>query len=69
MLNVFVALALAADLPITDVTVFSDRARVTRTGSGAFNLSVGGLKNLATNSWAEVVYDGSAWYLAAYGTL
>lgn len=43
--------------------------RVTRTGSGAFNLSVGGLKNLATNSWAEVVYDGSAWYLAAYGTL
>lgn len=45
------------------------RFRVTRTGAGAFNLSVGGLKNLATNTWAEVVYNGSAWVLAAYGTL
>lgn len=45
------------------------RFRVTRTGSGAYNLSVGGLKNLTTNTWAEVVYDGSAWYLAAYGAL
>lgn len=43
--------------------------RVTRTGSGAFNLSVGGLKNLATAEWCEVVYNGSAWALAAYGTL
>lgn len=42
---------------------------VTRTGGGAFNLSLGGLKNLATNSWARVRYDGTAWYLAAYGTL
>ena len=45
------------------------RFRVTRTGGGAFNLSVGGLKLLATNGWAEVVHDGSAWTLAAYGTL
>ena len=29
----------------------------------------GGLKNLITNTWCEVVYDGAAWYLAAYGTL
>jgi hypothetical protein len=43
--------------------------RVTRTGSGAFNLSVGGLKNLATNGWCEVVYDGSAWRLAQFGSL
>jgi hypothetical protein len=45
------------------------RFKVTRTGAGAFNLSVGGLKNLATNTWAEVIYDGAAWYLAAYGAL
>lgn len=45
------------------------RFRVTRTGGGAFNLSLGGLKNLTTNTWAEVVYDGSAWYLAACGAL
>ncbi|WP_442580026.1 DUF2793 domain-containing protein [Mesorhizobium sp. ASY16-5R] len=45
------------------------RFRLTRTGGGAFNLSLGGLKNLATNTWAETVYDGSAWYLAAYGAL
>jgi hypothetical protein len=45
------------------------RFRVTRTGGGAFNLSVGGLKPLATNTWAEVVHDGTAWTLAAFGTL
>lgn len=43
--------------------------RITRTGGGAFNLSIGGLKNLATNTWAAVVYDGAAWYLAEYGAL
>ena len=42
---------------------------VTRTGAGAFNLDIGGLKNLIQNTWCEVVYDGSAWYLAAYGAL
>lgn len=45
------------------------RFRVTRTGGGAFNLSVGGLKSLVTNTWAEMVHDGSAWTLAAYGAL
>lgn len=43
--------------------------RVTRNGAGAFNLSVAGLKNLATNEWCEVVYNGTAWALAAYGAL
>lgn len=43
--------------------------RVTRTGAGAFNLSVAGLKNLAVGTWCEVVYNGSAWVLAAYGAL
>lgn len=47
------------------------KARFTRTGSGAFNLSIGGLKNLATNTWCEVTYDavGTAWFLSAYGAL
>lgn len=43
--------------------------KFTRTGSGAFNLSAGGLKNLITNSWCDVVFNGSAWVLTAYGTL
>lgn len=43
--------------------------RFTRTGSGAFNLSASGLKNLVTNSWCDVVFNGSAWVLTAYGTL
>jgi hypothetical protein len=45
------------------------KALFTRTGAGAFNLSIGGLKNLVTNTWCMIVYDGSAWYLAAYGAL
>lgn len=45
--------------------------RITRTGTGAFNLNVGTgpLKALITNTWGEFVYDGAAWYLAAYGAL
>lgn len=47
------------------------RFRITRTGGGAFTLDVGTgpLKSLATNTWGEFVYDGSAWYLAAHGML
>lgn len=43
--------------------------RFTRTGAGAFNLSIGGLKNLTTNTWCDVVYNGSAWVLTASGSL
>lgn len=43
--------------------------RFTRTGTGAFNLIIGGLKNLATNTWCDVVFNGSAWVLTAYGSL
>jgi hypothetical protein len=45
--------------------------RVTRTAAstGAFTLSVGGLKLLATGQWCDVVYNGSAWLLVAFGTL
>jgi len=48
------------------------RIRVIRTGGntgGPWTLSVGGLKNLAQNEWAEVEYTGSAWVLAAFGAL
>jgi hypothetical protein len=43
--------------------------RFTRTGGGAFTLSIGGLKSLATNTWCDVTFDGSAWYLSASGAL
>lgn len=42
---------------------------ITRTGAGAFNLDIGGLKSLVQNTWCVVKYDGSAWFLAAYGAL
>ena len=45
--------------------------KITRTSTGAFNLNVGTgpLKALAANTWCEVAFDGTAYYLAAYGTL
>lgn len=68
-----------------DTTLTADRAvtlsttnavsgayfRIVRTGGGAFNLNVGTgpLAALATGEWCEVVYDGSAWVLVAFGAL
>jgi hypothetical protein len=47
--------------------------RITRTAAstGAFNLNVGSgpLKALTPGTWCEVVYDGSAYALSAYGAL
>ena len=45
--------------------------RVVRTAAatGAFNLSVGGLKNLAAGEWADVHYNGSSFLLTAFGSL
>lgn len=43
--------------------------RFTRAGSGAFNLNIGALKALATNTWCDVIFNGTAWVLTAYGTL
>jgi hypothetical protein len=47
--------------------------RITRTAAstGAFNISVGGLKNLATGTWCDVTYDADNgdWYLSGYGAL
>lgn len=47
------------------------RFRISRHGGGAFNLNVGSgpLRALATGQWAEFVHDGSAWYVAAGGSL
>lgn len=63
---------LTADRAVTLSTtgaIKGARWRVTRTGSGAFNLNIGTgpLKELRQNMWAEFVYDGSAWYLAEHG--
>jgi hypothetical protein len=55
----------------TTGAISGDSFTITRTSGGAFNLNVGTgpLKALATNTWCTVTYDGSAWYLAAYGAL
>jgi hypothetical protein len=45
--------------------------KISRPAAGAFNLNVGSgpLKALAAGQWCEVVYDGSVWRLAAFGSL
>jgi hypothetical protein len=47
------------------------RFRVTRTAgaTGAFTLTVGGLKALSAGQWCDVEYTGSAWILSAFGSL
>lgn len=63
---------LTANRTITLATasaVAGDVFHVARSGGGAFTLSLGGLKALATGAWATVTYDGAAWYLSAAGTL
>jgi hypothetical protein len=64
--------ALTADRSVTfDTTdaAVGDVVRVTRTGSGAHNLDLGGLKNLTTDTWADLVFDGAALRLSGYGAL
>jgi hypothetical protein len=45
------------------------QARFIRTGADAFNLSIGGLKNLTTGTWCDAYYNGTSWVLTASGTL
>jgi hypothetical protein len=45
------------------------RFRVTRPATGAFTLTVGGLKALSAGQWCDVEYDGAAWQLSAFGSL
>lgn len=42
---------------------------ISRTGGGAFNLDIGGLKNLATGQWCVVVFNGTIWTLFQFGSL
>lgn len=49
-----------------------DRFRIVRAGSatGAYHLSVGALKSLASaGTWCEVEFDGASWVLTASGAL
>lgn len=52
----------------TSGAITGQRKRLTRTGGGAFNITFAG-KNVATGQWAEAVYNGTAWYLSAFGSL
>lgn len=66
------ATALTANRTVTLGTGFKGaKFRVTRTGLGAFTLDVGGLKTIpaGTAAFVDVQHDGTAWRLAAYGTL
>lgn len=65
---------MAADRAVTLTTTLAmpnDTWEITRTGGGAFNLNVGTgpLKALVQNTWCEVKFDGTAWYLSRYGAL
>lgn len=55
----------------TSTSYSGAKFRVVRAAAatGASTLSVGGLKNLAAGQWADVVFDGSAWVLTAFGSL
>jgi hypothetical protein len=41
----------------------------TTSATGAFNLDVGGVKNLAVGQWCEMMYGGAAWEVIAFGSL
>ncbi len=41
----------------------------TAAATGAFNVSVGGLKNLAVGQWCDVEFNNSAWFLSRFGSL
>ncbi len=68
---------LTADRAVTLSTTgakIGDRFRIVRgaAATGAFNLNVGTgpLKALASaGTWCDVEFDGSAWFLSAYGSL
>jgi hypothetical protein len=63
--------AITADRTVTLATAAPGTTfEFTRTGSGAFNWSIGGLKNLAENEWCRVTTkNGSEYFLAAFGSL
>jgi len=67
-------LTAARDMVLPAIGVIEgDRFTVTRSGSGAFNITVkngaSALKALASGTWADFHYTGTAWMLARYGAL
>ena len=62
---------LTADRTVTLATsgaVEGDAFSIVRPAAGAFTLTVAG-KALAANTWADVEFDGAAWFLKRYGSL
>lgn len=55
----------------TTGAALGDKLRISRPSSGAFNLNIGTgpLKALPASSWCDVEYNGTSWFLSAYGTL
>lgn len=41
---------------------------VIRLGAGVGSLEVGSLTSLSVRQWCDVTWDGSAWYVSAWGT-
>ncbi len=56
---------------ISSGAIEGSRTRIVRTGAGAFALTVGpgALKSMATGTWADFTFDGSAWFLSGAGAL
>lgn len=68
------ATAIAAPRTVTLSTtgaVNGAKYRIVRqaTATGASAISVGGLKNLAVGQWCDVEFNGTAWFLSAFGSL
>jgi len=65
------AVANAADGPGGAATNFTFTVTTPGYTTGAWIIDVGGLKNLALDTWCEVAYSetAAAWYLAEYGAL
>ena len=57
----------------TSTALNGSKFRIVRTANatGAFNLNVGTgpLKALTAGQWCDVEYNGSAWFLSAFGSL
>ncbi|MBZ9676005.1 hypothetical protein [Mesorhizobium sp. ES1-1] len=56
-------------LEVADAVAGVTRYKVTRSGGGEFNLSVGGLMSLDHNSFCNVLFDGSKFVLTDCGSL
>jgi hypothetical protein len=75
LIQQYVTLTAARAITLSKLGATSrSRIRVFRASTGAFNYSVKNwegtvMKALATNQWAEFAFDGSYWYITAFGSL